>query len=159
MSHRALPSTRWPRSLFTVRQRRPSIRSAWHSGQQAGRYPVKVFELIPPMVDTNLDKGARKARGQTYFGMSTAAFIVPAMKSFANDEVPNPGPGPQPAGAVGRPPGRAGPGAMNAAPVVNSTPRGQTGVFAVVRRAAKRQRSLLPQQGRYVRRRFLQASR
>ena len=38
------------------------------------------------MVDTNLDKGARKARGQTYFGMSTAAFIVPAMKSFTNDE-------------------------------------------------------------------------
>jgi hypothetical protein len=38
------------------------------------------------MVDTNLDKGARKARGQTYFGMSLADFIVPTMKSFANDE-------------------------------------------------------------------------
>ena len=54
--------------------------------QQLEGTPVKVFELIPPMVDTNLDKGARKARGQTYFGMSTAAFIVPAMKSFGNDE-------------------------------------------------------------------------
>ena len=54
--------------------------------QQLEGIPVKVFELIPPMVDTNLDKGARKARGQTYFGMSTAAFIVPAMKSFTNDE-------------------------------------------------------------------------
>jgi hypothetical protein len=38
------------------------------------------------MVDTNLDKGARKARGQTYFGLSTAEFIAPAMRSFANDE-------------------------------------------------------------------------
>jgi uncharacterized oxidoreductase len=54
--------------------------------QQLEGTPVKVFELIPPMVDTKLDKGARKARGQTYFGMSTAAFIVPAMKSFANGE-------------------------------------------------------------------------
>ncbi|MFZ0004752.1 MAG: SDR family NAD(P)-dependent oxidoreductase, partial [Methanoregula sp.] len=54
--------------------------------QQLEGTPVKVFELIPPMVDTNLDKGARKARGQTHFGMSPADFIVPAMRSFANDE-------------------------------------------------------------------------
>ena len=54
--------------------------------QQLEDTPVKVFELIPPMVDTNLDKGARKARGQTYFGLTTAEFILPAMKSFANDE-------------------------------------------------------------------------
>ena len=38
--------------------------------QQLEGTPVKVFEMIPPMVDTNLDKGARKARGQTYFGLT-----------------------------------------------------------------------------------------
>ena len=47
---------------------------------------VKVFELIPPMVDTNLDKGARKARGQTYFGITTAELVEPAMKAFEKDE-------------------------------------------------------------------------
>jgi uncharacterized oxidoreductase len=31
---------------------------------------VKVFELIPPTVDTDLDKGERKKRGQTNFGIS-----------------------------------------------------------------------------------------
>ena len=35
--------------------------------QQLEGTPVKVFELIPPMVDTNLDKGARKARGTDIF--------------------------------------------------------------------------------------------
>lgn len=47
---------------------------------------VKVFELIPPMVDTNLDKGARKARGQTYFGITTDELIQPAIKAFEEDE-------------------------------------------------------------------------
>ena len=54
--------------------------------QQLEGTSVKVFELIPPMVDTNLDKGARKARGQTYFGLTTDEFIIPAMKAFENDE-------------------------------------------------------------------------
>jgi uncharacterized oxidoreductase len=62
--------------------------------QQLEGTPVRVFELIPPMVDTDLDKGARKARGQTYFGLSTAEFIAPAMRSFEADEyeirVPDP---------------------------------------------------------------------
>jgi uncharacterized oxidoreductase len=47
---------------------------------------VKVFELIPPMVDTNLDKGARKARGQTYFGITTDELVQSAMKAFETDE-------------------------------------------------------------------------
>ncbi len=38
------------------------------------------------MVDTNLDKGARKARGQTYFGITTAELIKPAMKAFEIDQ-------------------------------------------------------------------------
>ena len=54
--------------------------------QQLEGTSVKVFELIPPMVDTNLDKGARKARGQTYFGITTAEFVQPAMKAFESDE-------------------------------------------------------------------------
>lgn len=54
--------------------------------QQLEDTSVKVFEMIPPMVDTDLDKGARKARGQTYFGLTTKEFIIPAMKSFENDE-------------------------------------------------------------------------
>ena len=54
--------------------------------QQLEGTSVKVFELIPPMVATNLDKGARKARGQTYFGITTAELIAPAMKAFEKDE-------------------------------------------------------------------------
>lgn len=54
--------------------------------QQLEGTSVKVFELIPPMVDTNLDKGARKARGQTYFGITTAELVPPVMKAFETDE-------------------------------------------------------------------------
>ena len=54
--------------------------------QQLEGTSVKVFELIPPMVDTNLDKGARKARGQKYFGITTGEFVQPAMKAFESDE-------------------------------------------------------------------------
>ena len=54
--------------------------------QQLEGTSVKVFELIPPMVDTNLDKGARKARGQTYFGITTAELVPHAMKAFETDE-------------------------------------------------------------------------
>jgi uncharacterized oxidoreductase len=54
--------------------------------QQLEGTSVKVFELIPPMVDTNLDKGARKSRGQTYFGITTAEFVKPAIKAFEKDE-------------------------------------------------------------------------
>jgi hypothetical protein len=38
------------------------------------------------MVDTNLDKGARKARGQKYFGIKTEEFVQLAMKAFESDE-------------------------------------------------------------------------
>ena len=54
--------------------------------QQLEGTSVKVFELIPPMVDTNLDKGARKARGQTYFGITTAELVKPTMKAFESDQ-------------------------------------------------------------------------
>jgi uncharacterized oxidoreductase len=54
--------------------------------QQLEGTSVKVFELIPPMVDTDLDKGARKARGQTYFGITAAELVQPVMKAFETDE-------------------------------------------------------------------------
>jgi hypothetical protein len=38
------------------------------------------------MVDTNLDKGVRKARGQTYFGITTDELVQPVMKAFEADE-------------------------------------------------------------------------
>ena len=38
------------------------------------------------MVDTNLDKGARKARGQTYFGITTTELVKPMLKAFESDE-------------------------------------------------------------------------
>lgn len=54
--------------------------------QQLEGTSVKVFELIPPMVDTNLDKGARKARGQTYFGITTDELLEPALKAIKADQ-------------------------------------------------------------------------
>jgi uncharacterized oxidoreductase len=54
--------------------------------QQLEGTSVKVFELIPPMVDTDLDQGARKARGQTYFGITAAELVQPVMKAFETDE-------------------------------------------------------------------------
>ena len=47
---------------------------------------VKVFEAIPTIVDTDLDKGARKARGETYLGITTSEYIKPVMKAFENDQ-------------------------------------------------------------------------
>lgn len=37
---------------------------------------VEVIEVIPPMVDTELDQGARERRGQTYRGVSVEEFIA-----------------------------------------------------------------------------------
>lgn len=54
--------------------------------QQLEGTSVKVFELILPMVDTNLDKGARKARGQTYFGITADELVHPTLKAFGADE-------------------------------------------------------------------------
>jgi uncharacterized oxidoreductase len=54
--------------------------------QQLKGTPVKVFELIPPMADTNLDRGSRKARGMTYFGIPAADVARPALKAFEKDE-------------------------------------------------------------------------
>jgi uncharacterized oxidoreductase len=47
---------------------------------------IKVFEIIPPMVDTDLDKGERKKRGMTYFGISADQTAQEAFLAIQNDE-------------------------------------------------------------------------
>lgn len=46
---------------------------------------VKVFELIPPMVDTELDRGARAERGQTERGIRPDEVAAAFMEGFAED--------------------------------------------------------------------------
>jgi uncharacterized oxidoreductase len=48
--------------------------------------PVKVFEIIPPMVDTNLDKGAREAREQRDRGIPPAEVARATLKSVSDNE-------------------------------------------------------------------------
>jgi uncharacterized oxidoreductase len=47
---------------------------------------VKVFEIIPPMVDTDLDKGGRYEREQEERGIPPSEVAVAAMKGFTKDE-------------------------------------------------------------------------
>ena len=47
---------------------------------------IKVFEIIPPMVDTDLDKGERKKRGQTYFGITPEQTAKESFEAIKNDE-------------------------------------------------------------------------
>ncbi|MDR3667957.1 MAG: SDR family oxidoreductase [Ignavibacteriaceae bacterium] len=47
---------------------------------------IKVFEIIPPMVDTDLDKGERKKRGQTYFGITPEQTAQESFEAFQKDE-------------------------------------------------------------------------
>jgi uncharacterized oxidoreductase len=48
--------------------------------------PVKVFEIIPPTVDTELDRGARERRRQQYRGIPPSEVAVAAMKALEKDE-------------------------------------------------------------------------
>jgi uncharacterized oxidoreductase len=47
---------------------------------------VKVFEIIPPMVDTDLDKGGRDEREQEERGIPPVEVAAAAMKGLAKDE-------------------------------------------------------------------------
>ena len=47
---------------------------------------VKIFEIIPPMVDTELDKGARGGRGQQNRGIPPAEVAVATLKALENNE-------------------------------------------------------------------------
>lgn len=80
-----------PSLITTVLPVYVATKVAIHSFSQSLREqlkdtPIKVFELVPPMMDTNLDKGARKARGETYFGPPATEIVAPAMKALENDE-------------------------------------------------------------------------
>lgn len=46
---------------------------------------VKVYELLPPIVDTDLDKGARDRRGQTNKGITAERVAAAAMNGLAKD--------------------------------------------------------------------------
>ncbi len=46
---------------------------------------VKVFEIIPPTVDTELDKGTRAARNMTYRGIPPSEVATSTMKALADD--------------------------------------------------------------------------
>ncbi len=68
-----------------------ATKAAIHSFSMSLRHqlrdtPVKVFEIIPPMVDTNLDKGAREAREQRDRGIPPAEVARAALKSISDSE-------------------------------------------------------------------------
>jgi uncharacterized oxidoreductase len=48
--------------------------------------PIKVFEIIPPTVDTDLDKGARDRRGQKDRGIPASEVALATIKALENDE-------------------------------------------------------------------------
>jgi uncharacterized oxidoreductase len=51
---------------------------------------IKVFEIIPPIVDTDLDRGARDKRGQTNKGISAELVAKASMEALRKDtfEIP-----------------------------------------------------------------------
>jgi uncharacterized oxidoreductase len=59
----------------------------WSLRHQLKNTSVKVFEIVPPIVDTDLDKGARDRRGQTDKGIQPEEVAEATMKAFANDEL------------------------------------------------------------------------
>jgi uncharacterized oxidoreductase len=48
--------------------------------------PIKVFEIIPPTVDTELDKGARARRGQKDRGIKPEEVAAAALPALATDQ-------------------------------------------------------------------------
>lgn len=67
-----------------------STKAALHSislslRHQLANTSVKVFEMIPPIVDTELDQGARARRNQTDRGMSAAECAKEIIKALESD--------------------------------------------------------------------------
>jgi uncharacterized oxidoreductase len=48
--------------------------------------PVKVFEIIPPMVDTELDRGGRDRRGQEYRGIPPGEVAKAAINALEKND-------------------------------------------------------------------------
>jgi uncharacterized oxidoreductase len=72
-----------------------ATKAGLHSFSQSLRHqlastPIKVFELIPPTVDTGLDKGARGRRGQTDRGIAPKEVAAAAVAGMRKDlwEIP-----------------------------------------------------------------------
>jgi uncharacterized oxidoreductase len=61
---------------FTISQR--------HQLRETG---IKVFEVIPPTVDTELDRGARAKRGQTDRGISSTEVAEAVIKGMSEDKL------------------------------------------------------------------------
>ena len=47
---------------------------------------IKVFEIMPPIVDTELDRGAREEREQEYRGIAPFEVAKVTLKAFENDD-------------------------------------------------------------------------
>jgi len=67
-----------------------ATKAAMHSFSLSLRYQlaktsIKVFELIPPTVDTDLDRGARANRKQSDRGISPKEFALQAIEALKND--------------------------------------------------------------------------
>jgi uncharacterized oxidoreductase len=68
-----------------------ATKAAIHSYSTSMRYQlkdtsIKVFEIIPPTVDTELDRGTRARRGVTYRGIEVEEVAVEIMKALEQDK-------------------------------------------------------------------------
>jgi uncharacterized oxidoreductase len=54
--------------------------------KQLEKTSIKVFEIIPPIVDTDLDRGARAKRGQTDLGISPKQVAAESITAIENDK-------------------------------------------------------------------------
>ena len=52
---------------------------------QLGKVGVKVFEIVPPMVDTALNPGGRAKRGGFRAGLGAGEFVAAVMRGLEND--------------------------------------------------------------------------
>jgi uncharacterized oxidoreductase len=67
-----------------------ATKSALQSFTKSLRYQlrndnIKIFEVSPPVVDTDLDKGARDQRGQTNKGLKPEVVATETLKGLSND--------------------------------------------------------------------------
>ena len=58
----------------------------WSLRHQLRKTSIQVFELIPPTVDTELDRGARQGRNQAYRGIPPSQVAEATLAGLAQDE-------------------------------------------------------------------------